>query len=228
MTTTKLEAPKAGDVVLYTPHYKGHPLRTNIAKVTPAGWLKVRTPYPYHATTLDHTVETSWKLDGNGVYKPTTGKDANRVYLDVAGKFEELEAAAVAHDAERAAKAKDDADRRAAHHAEEAAKEEHVRKLLGGSYLDHTLLKEELPDGTLLLLVALPVKPEMLERKKGYERVLIRLTKTARVWDEGKPWELGYTYAHGGTSSMSSISTTDHATPDAAVWAALTDAYYRW
>lgn len=89
-----------------------------------------------------------------------------------------------------------------------------------------------MPDGSRIYTVDIPVHPNFAERKKGWERVIVR------CWaGEGYDWQKhenkpvtksAYTYCNGSSSSFSSVSTDEYASDEDAVWDAIRSRYYNW
>lgn len=91
---------------------------------------------------------------------------------------------------------------------------------------------DTMPDGSRVYTIDIPVRPAMVERKKGWERLIVR------CWaDEEMDWRNGgtkdvvrsaYTYCNGGTSSFASCSTGQYTTDEEAVWDAIRREYHNW
>jgi len=206
---------KAGDVMIYVARHGAKPQTTNVDKVTKAGWIKVYRP----GTTSSET--DTFKPTWNGLVSTSSHSSArlfpfsDEQLATLTAEYEAEEARRAAKDAEAKARQQERADRLAAELAE-------VKVACNGRLARTTV---ELPDGSRLVTLTLPVKPELAECK-GFEVTILRLqdVKVAR-WElngetERTMVESHLTYVNGRSNSFPSCSGEKFATDDDACWEA--------
>lgn len=99
------------------------------------------------------------------------------------------------------------------------------------------VLPDRMPDGSRIYTVDIPVRPQYAERKKGWERLIIRCWDGHEVnWDAPREsdgsrafiraTESAYTYCNGGSSSFTSVSTSRYSNDEEAVWDAIRSRYH--
>lgn len=86
--------------------------------------------------------------------------------------------------------------------------------------------KETFPDGTRLYTLHLPVKPELAERKKGYEVLIVKCKNNTHWRDEKLVVESCHAWFNGSTRSFTSCTNQHYATDEDAVWAAACSCYH--
>jgi hypothetical protein len=100
--------------------------------------------------------------------------------------------------------------------------------------------QDTMPDGSRVYTIDLPVYPKHAERKKGWERLIVRcwdgedydFAKYRETGDEAaakiKVVESAYTYCNGSSGSFSSVSTSRFSSDEEAVWDACRRQYHSW
>lgn len=94
------------------------------------------------------------------------------------------------------------------------------------------VLEQTMPDGSRFYTIQMPVNPEYVDRKKGWEMT------TVHCWDgkkldfrQGKEVdrvEYAYTFCNGSSGSFSSCSTCYAVDDTEALWEAAKDVYFHW
>lgn len=98
---------------------------------------------------------------------------------------------------------------------------------------------ETMPDGSRIYTLVIPVKPEYVERKKGWELIIVRCKDVDDMdWDSPRDEngdrkmirlvEAAYTYTNGESYSFASISTSKYKNDQDAVWDAIRSQYHSW
>lgn len=93
----------------------------------------------------------------------------------------------------------------------------------------------DLPDGSRLYTCEIPIKPIENPRKR-FQMLIIRCKNlvTSRFNQETNTTEgrqivkMAYTYVTDDSSSFSSVSTTEHASENDAIWSAIASEYHSW
>lgn len=210
---------KVGTVMIHVARHGAKPQTTNVDKVTKAGWIKVYRP----GTTCSEidTFKPTWRG-----YESTSSHSSATLHVFSDEQLAKLTAEHEAEEvrkAEKAAEAKARQDERAARLAAQLAE---VKAACNGRLARTTV---ELPDGSRLVTLTLPVKPDLLERK-GFEVAIIRLQDvTVSAWEldhrlggeeKVKRVESHITYINGKSSSFPSCSGEKFANDEDACWEA--------
>jgi hypothetical protein len=224
MTTLNLN-----DQVYYVKKYGDRPRTGTVTRVTktqvritPDGGQNELGPFKREGWDGRHErIGSRSKWDGGEVYPRTT-----TVWETLNARADAVETARAEREAKRDQQLKERDERIAAELAEvkEAwfAKDPRSPDSFG----------DIMPDGSRIYTVDIPVKPEYAERKKNWERVIVRCWDGEEIdWRNNrmKPIvESAYTYCNGSSCSFSSVSTNRTATDEEAVWDAIRSQYHRW
>ena len=215
-----------GDAVLYTKNYGARPVAGNVHKVTKT---QVRV------TLVDGTEVGPFKREAFNGQHEVIKSGSYRTYSAVWAKTDEIEKNQneTADKAEKNAAEKKDAEaKRQQEYAERLAAELAEVKAAYGDRLRFGAICDQMPDGSRVYTVDMPVKPCYAERKAGWERVIVRC-KAAEYWDfradvQKKGVESAYTYINGSSCSFASCSSGRFETDEDAVWDALRQQYHSW
>lgn len=227
MNVSETSQVKVEDVVIYVKRRGQRPVLDTVTKVTKTGQIGIAgMPGTNFKRNYNETYESTSHTDGK-VYLLANGQPADRNNFSD-HKLDELNAEAGEREAadaeEKAAKAKQAAKRDERIAAELAE----VKAACGG--ILPVEISRTLPDGSRLVTLNLPVKPEHAERKGGFEVVICRLKdEDDYVWQTGdkkKVVALHMTYLHAGSSSFPSCSGTQFDNDDEALWEAVRDQYH--
>ncbi len=234
---------KVGDQVLFVASRDKDPEVLRVIKITKAMFVVDRPmtpvlPAPYR---FSRHLSTEW----NGPDKPyrsyyepyKTGKYSPYRYFKVYPFTEEMHAVLQA-EADKTRKRQE--EQRIERDRKEAEREaEHLRQLEEVRIACNAPMgfpmcrcQDTMPDGSRMYVIDVPVKPEHKERKKDWERLIIR------CWDvEDYEWRFetkiskvksAYTYCNGDSCSFSSVSTSRYDTDHDAVWEAVRRQYHSW
>lgn len=223
--------PKVGDAMILTKGYGGKPVTTNVDKVTPKGWLRLWVPANpgYFAT---------FKADWRNEYTETGVAKHNAKWTAVAYSDEKSAELIAKHEERLAEKARKEAEVKAYEEARNNRLAEElaaVKAACGGNVYSRVRGRAD-EDGYSLVWLALPVKPELVERKGNAEHVWVKLVeveetdyKASRMTGEEvkvKMVEAYLTYANKRNGSLPSCSSSKSATEEEALWNAARYCYH--
>ncbi len=207
--------------MLLVPRYGAQPIEKTVARVTPKGWFRLegldKTFKPSSHTINDCFVAIgSNKWSQEAVYPLT--------------KIEELRKNALEHEIREAEKRAKERKRQEEYDVRIAAELTTVKSLL--PELPITFQKN-LPDGSAMLWLTIPVKAEYAERKV-FEEVIVRLKPTKETdWDDQdgplKTDKIAVyiTYANASNSSFPSCSgSARFENAEVALWEVIRDRYF--
>jgi len=130
-----------------------------------------------------------------------------------------------------------------------------VKGLCGGQLMLITKLSTVQPDGTRFYILEIPVSPRYVERKKGWELIVVKCVgRQEEDWEKYGEWrevhrgeelteevieagrvactvkivEFAVTYANGSMGSFASCSTQKAKNDEEAQWEAVRDCYNSW
>ena len=226
-----------GDYVLYRKGWGHKPVKTTVRKMSKAGWPSISLEPTGEGLVLDPAKFLQFKpvrwvsptdlveYELKGVGSRTFGQLASWS-PEVTEKWEAEHAKA---EETRKEKEADQAKRKAEREERTRTEMDAVADAIGTPWKAVTF-QETLPDGSRLILLALPVKPDQVERKKGFERVLVRLhtSQDQRPWNEGKTVEMHLSYVNGSSGSFPSCSGEWFKSDDDALWEACRYVYHCW
>lgn len=221
-----------GDRVLFVKSYG--------AAFEPAVVTKVTKKWAYIATDssddYDHTKIPAFTREFRG--SDTSPAQKCRYYASAAVRLDTPENRAALTEChleveKRAAEKRADAERREAAYEERLAAEfAAVRAAMGmPTGMPMTRTRDTMPDGSRLYNIDIPVHPEYTERKKGWERLIIRCVESSCGLfgsDDKNVIESGFTYCNGSSHSFSSVSTSRYETDEDAIWDAIRRQYHSW
>lgn len=129
--------------------------------------------------------------------------------------------------------------RRAEERADAVRKMAEAKAACGGSLFGRVRCQDTMPDGSRMYVVDIPVHPNLEERKKGWERLMVRCVDVEELdWDSGRDddgnlaktqkVEAAYTYANGASHSFASVSTSKFDSDEDALWDAVRSQYHAW
>lgn len=219
--------PVVGEQVVYLSGYKQKPVVVTIVRVTPAGRI---------AISVDK---------GKALFKRGSryiGGDFNSIPCYEAKNYGSAEVCALQHlelltkkheeylASEQEKKRQGD-EKRAERDRQYAQEMDETKAAYGGQKLleltNDKWRQEILPDGNRLYMLHLPVKPQLAERKKGYEICIVKCKDNSSHWsDEKLVVESVYTWFNGNTGSFASCSSQHYKTDEDAVWAAACYCYH--
>ncbi len=205
---------KVGDKMLFVNGYGARPTIVTVCKVTKTGQIRFVLSDANESELFKPSFE-------NGKYE--RAQKGNSRYADIyVYSFSEEKAAAKEKDQQE--KQDENARKRQERNAQIAAETEAAKAAMGGSYNSYIRHREMLDDGSRVLLIAIPVKPELIERKGRTELVMIRIKDVTDRWaieEEGPQVEYWLTYVNKGSFSFSSCSGSKEKTDDDAIWEAI-------
>ncbi len=213
-----------GDLVFYVRNSGDRPKTGHVSRVT-------KTRAYVHLSPMDGDKgvgafkRESWRGSHEETPRRKYGQSAD-IYPATEENERELNEQADKQEATQRAK-KEERDRRVQERNEQIANElAEVRRVMNIPE-GRPALPQIMPDGSRIYTIDIPVHPEYAERKKGWERVIVR------CWDEtdfdsAKVVESAYTYCNGNSTSFGSVSTSRHLADETAVWDAIRSQYHRW
>lgn len=213
---------KVGDSVIYVSTYGAQPIRTKVVKITMKGGLRIaESEHLFRSTFRDGAYGAIGTYGGVMLYD-----DTEKVWNDAMADFQKSQQA-------KQEKADEQQRQRDECNQEPARQLVEVQDLLlrngqtPAPELWDCLSQRTLRDGSRLYQMDLPVHPDYTNRKEGFEVLLVRCKTIDKehAWEEGKPIEMAYTYVNGRTNSFSSISTSNHASDEEAIWEAIRYCY---
>ncbi len=226
-----------GDLVFYVRNFGDRPKTGHVSRVT-------KTRAYVHLSPVDGDREVgafkreSWREGHEEAPRRKYGQSAD-VYPATTENERELNEQADKHEATQRAK-KEERDRQVRERNEQIANElAEVRRVMNIPE-GRPALPQIMPDGSRIYTIDIPVHPQFIERKKGWERVIVRCWGKVD-YDFGKYAETGdkdaatvkvvsaaYTYCNGNSTSFSSVSTSRYLDDEAAIWDAIRREYHSW
>lgn len=229
---------QVGNKVLYVAKDGAQFEEGTVTKVTKA---------TFKCTTLDDKEHgpfsnaPNWRKEYELYKAPKWGRDA-RVCEDTPANRQEIidrNARLQAEREERTQKAKirqQQIEERAARELEEAMD---ACGCHAGMPIKQMRMMETMPCGTRLYTLVIPVHPEYVERKKGWQMIIVTCRDVEDYdWDAPRDADGGrkmvhmvesaYTYTSGNGGSFSSVSTSKYKNDEQAVWDAIRREYHSW
>ncbi len=218
-----------GTVMIFRANYEADPITVNVSRVTKGGW--VRFTYPSGPDAGKESSNYKPARYGEGYAPADNPRYAKASLIRFSEeKMAELTEASAKRRQAIAEKRDEENARIEAIKQREADQLAEVKKLLDGNFNRVAMHREVLnAAGEAILMLKLPVKAELVERKGDFQVVVLKVAKYKHNrYGQNDQWVAYPTYADKTTSSWSSISGSYAASADDAVWEALRYLYNNW